>query len=189
MAADIPTTEPTELRAGDTWQWTKTLVDFPASAPWTLKYRFKNADGGFAVSASADGDGYAVTVSAATSADLRAGVYSWFSWVENADASVKHSVGAGTLTVLPDFRAAAADQPFDNRTHARTVLDAIEAVLEKRATLDQEGYEIAGRSLKRTPIADLIKLRQHYRAEVQAEAMAEAIRNGTGTGRKIQFRL
>lgn len=189
MAADIPTIEPASLRAGDTWQWTKSLGDYPASTPWTLKYRFKNASGGFAITATADGDDYAVEVTATASKAYRAGVYSWFSWVENADASEKHTVASGSFTVLPDFRVSEADQPFDDRSHARIVLAAIEAVLENRATLDQESYEIAGRSLKRTPLGDLIKLRQHYKAEVAAEAAAEAIRNGAGSGRKIQFRL
>ena len=67
-------------------------------------------------------------------------------------------------------------------------LDAIEAVIENRATLDQERYRINDRELWRTPVTELIKLRQRYRAEVQAEKNAERIRNGTGIGGRIQFR-
>ena len=50
MAVDIPENEPDTLRAGDTWKWTRTLADYPASA-WTLKYRFKSAAGGFELEA------------------------------------------------------------------------------------------------------------------------------------------
>ena len=43
--------------------------------------------------------------------------------------------------------------------------------------------------MKYIPITDLLKMRAHYKAEVAAEDAAEAIRNGTGTGRRIQFRI
>jgi len=69
------------------------------------------------------------------------------------------------------------------------VLDAIEAVIENRATLDQESYQIGGRSLKRMPIADLMRLRQLYRAEVAGEEAAAKLAAGLGTARKVQVRL
>ena len=187
MAADIPTSEPGELRSGDTWKWTKTVADYPASA-WTLKYRFKNAAGGFEITASASGDDYSVTVAAATTGAYASGLYAWIAWVEGG-TSEKYTVDTGTLTVNPDYRSGTSTAAFDDRTHARTVLDAIEAVIESRATKDQERYSIAGRELWRTPVAQLLKLRQHYKAEVAAQDAAEAIRNGLQTGRKIQFRI
>lgn len=186
MTASIPTTEPTELRAGDTWKWTRSVPDYPASS-WTLKYRFKNAAGGFEIVASASGDDYSVTVAAATSAGHAAGSYTWTAWVEGG-SSEKYTIDSGTCTVLPDFRATSASTALDSRTHARIVLDAIEAVLEGRASKDQEEYEIAGRRLKRTPIPILIKMRQTYRAEVRSQELAEKIQNGTGVGGRIQFR-
>lgn len=188
MAADIPTSEPSALRSGDTWKWTKSLADYPASAGWTLKYRFKNAAGGFEIVASASGDDHAVSVAAATTSGYATGSYSWMAWVEGG-SSEKYTVDTGVLTVNADYRAGtnSAATPLDDRTHARIVLDAIEAVIQNRATRDQESYEIAGRSLKRTPIADLLKLRQHYKAEVAAQDAASAL--GLGTGRRIQFRI
>lgn len=187
MAADIPTSEPGALRAGDTWSWTKTLADYPASA-WTLKYRFKNAAGGFEITAGESGDDYSISVAAATTAAYAAGAYAWMAWVEGG-SSEKYTVDTGTLTVNPDYRTGTATAAFDDRTHARIVLDAIEAVIQNRASKDQERYTIAGRELFRTPIPTLLKLRQHYKAEVAAQAQAEAIANGLGTGRKIQFRV
>lgn len=189
MTVSIPDNEPSELRAGDTWKWTRTLGDYPASTPWTLKYRFKNAAGGFEITASASGDGYSVTVTAAASAAYAAGSYDWIGWVENSDASEKYTIDTGTLLVLPNLRSGTATAAQDVRSHAQTVLDAVEAVIENRATLDQEAYEIAGRSLKRTPLAELFKFRRLYRAEVRAEKQAEAIRNGTAVGGRIQFRI
>jgi hypothetical protein len=188
MAADIPTTEPLFARAGDTWKWTRTLEDYPASSGWTLKYRFKNADGGFEIVATASGSDHSVTVAAATSAAYAAGKYSWVAWVEGG-SSEKYTVDSGSFTVQSDYRAIAAATGLDDRSHARKVLTAIEAVIERRATKDQEEYTIEGRSLKRTPIPDLLKLRQKYQAEVVAEEAAAKLAAGQLPGRKIQFRF
>ena len=84
----------------------------------------------------------------------------------------------------PDIAQLAAGH--DARSHVQRVLDAIEAVLEKRATLDQEQYRINNRELRRTPIADLLKLRDRYRMELQR---AKAARNGTLFGvARVAFR-
>lgn len=187
MAAEIPTTEPLSVRAGDTWKWTRTLADYPASS-WTLKYRFKNAAGGFEVTASASGDDYSVTVAAATTAGYAAGSYTWIAWVEGG-SSEKYTVDQGTLTVGQDYRGSTAAAALDDRSHARKVLAAIEAVIESRASKDQEEYTINGRSLKRTSIGDLLKLRQKYQAAVAAEDAAAKMADGFAPGGKIQFRF
>lgn len=77
---------------------------------------------------------------------------------------IRTLIESGDLVVTPDPTAIEDGQ--DLRSHAKKVLDAIEAVLEKRATKDQESHTIAGRSLSRTPIADLLMLRDRYRAEL-----------------------
>ena len=123
MAAEIPTTEPLSVRAGDTWKWTRTLADYPASS-WTLKYRFKNAAGGFEVVAVASGDDYAVSEAASTTATRTAGDYTWIAWVEAG--AEKFTVDTGTIHVEPDYRSGASSVALDDRTHARKVLDAIE---------------------------------------------------------------
>jgi hypothetical protein len=187
MAASIPTNEPSELRAGDTWKWRREdLEDYPAPT-WTLKYRFKNAAGGFEVTAAADGVAHAVVVAAATTAPYAAGSYAWVAWVESG--AEKYTVDSGELRVLPDLRAGTATAAQDVRSHARRVLEAIEAVLEGRATRDQEEYRIGERMLKRTPIADLLALRDRYKAEVESEAVARRVMAGETPGYALQVRL
>lgn len=187
MAADIPTTEPSVLRAGDTWKWTKSLSDFPASA-WTLKYRFKNAAGGFEITAATSGNDYAITVAAATTAAYTAGLYNWLAWVEGG-VSEKYTVGEGAATVQADLRTGTATAALDARSHARKTLAAIEAWIEGRNPGVAE-YEIAGRRMKYIPLADLLKLRQHYKTEVAAEDRAQKIAQGLDVGAgRIQFRL
>lgn len=183
----IPTTEPAELRAGDTWEWRREdLAEYPAGT-WTLTYRFKNAAGGFEVVASADGAVFAVTVAAATTAGYTAGTYSWAAQVVNG--TTKKTVDSGTLKVLPNLFAGSAGTASDQRTHAKKVLDAIEAVIEGRASLDQQEFQIGGRMLKRMPVADLLRFRARYKDEVEREAAAEKLANGMGVARKISVRL
>jgi len=186
VAADIPTNEPAELRAGDTWKWTRSLADYPASA-WTLKYRFKSPTAGFEITATTSGNDYAITVTAATTAGYAAGTYTWIAWVEGG-TSEKYTVDTGIMAVDADYRSGTATAALDDRSHARKTLAAIESWIESRNPGVAE-YEIAGRRMKYIPVADLLKLRQSYKTEVSAEEAAEAIRNGLGTSRRIQFRL
>ena len=178
----VPTEEPLELRVGDTWAWRREdLTVYPAPT-WTLKYRFKNATTGFEVVAAADGVNHAVSVAFGTTEAYAAGTYDWQAWVENGTS--KYTVRVGRAVLLPNLRAGTAGAAQDTRSHARKVLDAIRAVLENRATVDQEQYQIQGRSLTRTPIADLIKLRNLYEAEVKREdAAANGALDGVDPGR------
>lgn len=94
-------------------------------------------------------------------------------------------IDSGTVTVRPDIAQLAAGH--DARSHVQRVLDAIEAVLEKRATLDQEQYRINNRELRRTPIADLLKLRDRYRGELAR--MKAASKGGLfGVSARVVFR-
>lgn len=73
-------------------------------------------------------------------------------------------------------------------SHATTMVTRIEALLEGRALADADSYEIAGRSLKKMSIKDLIYWRNHYRAEVKAEARAALLASG-GTPQSLLVRL
>ena len=49
------------------------------------------------------------------------------------------------MTILPNL----ADTNADLRSHAKIVLDSLEAVIQGRANMDQSSMSIAGRSLSR----------------------------------------
>lgn len=183
---DIPTNEPLTLRAGDTWKWSRTLADYPASS-WALKYRFKNATSGFEIVATTSGTDFLASAAAATTAAYAAGKYSWIAWVEGG-SSEKYTVDSGMLEVLPDYRATTANNPLDDRSHAKKMLAAIESWLESRDVGVAE-YQIAGRMMKYIPIAELVRLRNRYINEIAAHDNAEAMKKGEGIGRKIQFRV
>lgn len=187
---DIPTNEPSALRAGDTWQWRREDLasDYPASGGWGLTYRFKNAAGGFEIAATADGDNFAVSVLASTTATYTAGSYVWVAQVSHGDGR-KFTVDHGNLEVLANLFSGQASVASDQRSHNQIALDAIKAVMENRASIDQQEYAIAGRKLVLTPIADLLKLLNFYEARVAGELAEEALRNGRATGRVIRVRM
>lgn len=157
-----------ELIAGDSLDFPVHVPGYLASEGWTLTYRLVPRSGSAAAitfDAVADGDDYEVQVAAAVTAGWTVGDYAWAAYVTKSGA--RHTVDSGRVQIRPDPAAAASGT--DSRSHAEIVLDAIEAVIERRATKDQEEYRIGDRMLKHTPLADLRAMREEYRREVAAE--------------------
>lgn len=179
-----------ELIAGDTLDFIDTVSEFPATDGWTLKYvlvpRFTTpVQAPVTLTATASGADYRVQAAAATTALWKPGDYTWSRWVEKS--GLRQSLGQGQLAIKQDPVAAA--QGFDGRSHASKVFDAIKAVLERRASKDQEEYAIEGRSLKRTPIAELLVLRDRYAQALADEAAADRLAAGLPNPRHIGVRF
>lgn len=180
----IPSKEPVELRAGLTWEWVRTDLGTYPSPTWTLTYYFKSATQQFSIAATSDGSGgFSISQTAAVTGTFAAGRYTWVAVV--SAAANKYQVDSGTLVVLPDF---ANSSLVDSRSHARKALEMIEAYLEDRNNIAARGYSIAGRSLDRYGIAELLVLRDKYKAEAASEARAERIRNGQPARNRILVR-
>jgi len=166
MMVVIPTTEPAELRIGDTWQWRREdLSDYPPGT-WSLSYHFRNASAYFDVAASADGAAFAVSVAKTTTATRVAG---WYDWVaEVTDGTQRFDVGHGRAELLANYALAAA---LDGRSFARKMVDYIEAALLSRASTDQldlVNAALADRSLSRDK-SGLISLRAQFKSEIVRE--------------------
>lgn len=178
--SDIPTTEPAELRVGDTWRWRREdLTDYPAPT-WTLTYYLRNSTSFVNVVASADGVSFAITVPRATTATYTAGDYTWVAVV--ADATNRYEIGRGRITLLRDYATAAA---YDGRSFAEKLLAAVEAELTSRGSsgqLDLVNAALSDRSLSREA-GGLITLRSQLISEVKREKASEQMRNGESRNR------
>lgn len=163
---------PKHFSAGTTLRVTATLTAYPAP-DWSLSVILRGA-GTIDLQATADGNAHLIEVDAATTQSWAAGSY-WYS-VRVTDGTDTFEVESGTIQIAADLLSATAD--YDGRSHVKRMLDAIEAVMEKRATLDQERYRINNRELYRTPMAELIKLRDKYRNEYAREKQAKQGRFG-----------
>lgn len=167
--ADIPNRAPAELRAGDTARWTRDLGDYPASQGWTLSYTLVTSTAAHSFSATANGDAFDVTVAAAVTAAWAAGHYQLQEYV--AKSGERYTLATTPLRILPNLAAVVSG--LDVRSHARKVLDAINAWLEAKAPT-AASFEIAGRKLQNYSLADLLALRDRYRAEVAREDQVAA---------------
>ncbi len=188
-STNYPTTEPGTIIAGDRIAWKRSDLDsdYPI-ASYSLKYsaRLENAGSTeIEITASESGSDYIVEVGQATTAAYTAGVYHWQAYIIRSTDSERITVDSGTWEVKANRDAATTDP----RGHVKKVLDAIEATIEGRASKDQEKYAIQGRELWRTPVADLILLRDKYRAEYVRETRNERIANGLGHGGIIKTRF
>lgn len=173
------------LTAGDTLSFTTSVPDYPASAGWTLKYRLAPRAGGTVISitASANGDDFDVVVVAATTLAWTAGYYTWAAYVELG--SERYTVDRGQLQIRAASSTLAAST--DERTHARKVLDAIEALIEGRS--DVAEYTIGNRSIKKMSLPDLLKWRSFYKNEVAGEEAAQRLANGLAPGGRVMVRF
>jgi hypothetical protein len=180
-----------ELIAGDTLDFLDSVPEYPPADGWTLKYRLvprftTPTQTPIDITATTSGTDYRVQAAAGITTSWVAGFYTWSRWVEKA-GPIRQSLGDGQLEVKAN--PATAAQGYDGRSHARKVLDAINAVLEGRATKDQQEYAIGSRSLKRTPIADLLVLRDRYVAAVASEEAAAKIAAGLPNPRNVGIRF
>lgn len=171
------------MRAGDTWAWTRAFSDYPAPT-WTLTYTLINASAKITIAAAADGTNHLVTVLAATTAGYTAGLYSAAGRVTSGSES--YTIWQGQIEILPNLAAATT---LDDRTHARKVLEAIEAVIEGRASSDQQAVTIGDRSIVKIPIAELLRLRDSYKLEVASEEAAARLAQGIGGRGRMMVRL
>jgi hypothetical protein len=194
--------EPLEIIIGDTLTWIRRSVqaayqndsgtldytDIKASEGWTLKFTAVGKLGIISITAGADtdnADDFKFTATAAVTAAYVAGDYQW--QVTATKTTTRYTIAEGWVTLLDNISGRFA--LYDNRSHAKKVLDAIEAVIEGRASLDQMSYAIAGRQLSRTPIPDLMKLRSLYKDEYDGEVATARIQAGLASKRKILTRF
>jgi hypothetical protein len=179
MTATVPDSLPSELIAGDTWQWTRSFADYPAGT-WTATVYFEMVGSQLNAAAAPSGTTFSFSIAASITSGKKAGRYKW--WVRVTDGTISVTVEEGWLNVNPD---PAGTGSRDHRSFARRALDAIEATLEGRATSDQMNMTIKDRSISRIPLNELMTLRTQLRQEVRTEEQG----GKAGLGRNIRVRL
>ena len=186
--SNYPETEPAKIISGDRAAWKRTdLGTDYAPASYSLKYSARLENSGsteIEITASESGSDYIVEVSQSTSAFFKAGIYHWQAYIIRTSDSERLTVDSGTWEIISNRDLSTTDP----RNHVKRVLDNIEAVLEGRSSKDQENYSIQGRSLSRTPIPDLMVLRDRYKAMHVQEQRAERIKNNLGHSGIIKVR-
>lgn len=160
MAPPIPQGLPTSFRAGDTVQFTLAYADYPISDSWVLSLVLVPLQGGpKTVSAggwfASDGTTWTVTIAAADSAKLDAGLYRLV--VHATKGSERRTAEITTVQVEPDY-ATADENEYKATAEARYQL--VSAELEARlsgqpAGQAHEANSIAGRAITKIPLLEL----------------------------------
>jgi hypothetical protein len=175
---------------GDMLDFTTSVNGYPATDGWTLKYRVIPRVVGVGLpilltaATASDGMSYRVQVAPSTTAGYTAADYTWEAWVEKTGARV--TIDDGLVTVKGDPSTLTS---LDGRSHARKVLDAIEALIETKGTADVLEYSIGGRSIKKMTTTELLPWRDRYRWEVADEVAAERVADGLGNPRLAGVRF
>lgn len=169
MRALTTDTVPASLRAGDTFQADYTLPDHMPADGWLLRWALVNPRLSVKLLGTAQGDAHRIRLSQALSATLLPGLYSVQAHVQRGtdDEAERQTLLVWQLDVAADLAAAAA-AGLDARSHARRVLDNINAWLEGRAEFAGE-FQLGERRIRQYPIDELLKLRSTYQSEVIRE--------------------
>jgi hypothetical protein len=156
---------PPTIQAGVTLDRSVTRQDYPAPE-WALNVYLRGPST-INLAGAQDGVGFRITKNAETTGAWVAGIYAYVARATRTADGAVEQLEDGQVEILADMTAVA--DGTDLRSDAEKVLDSIEAVIAKRATRDQERYKINERELWRTPIQELLRLRNVYRVEVRRE--------------------
>lgn len=183
MAAPIPSVEPSEFQAGNSYAWTKTLDDYPADDGWTLSYSLRGTPPQAYVidfSATADGSDFAISLTSATTLDWVPGTYTLAGYV--TDGTNRYEVFRGLVTITPNISALTAEEGFDGRTYWQRIRDKLRLTIENGVIRDVIRYSYNGVSTEVVSMADAFK------ALAYAETMV-AQESSRGKNRKILTRF
>ena len=176
---------PKEIIAGFTYEWQETFSQYPASTYGLTATFILNTFGTtrYTVTATANGDAFTLTIPATTSADFTAGNYKLYLFVTLGAA--KYLVGNQDVVIKANPLTATGD----TRSHIQKVLDAIEAVLENRATQEYQSMNINGYSITQMSPQELLKLRSYYKNELRKANNLDRINNGGSPSNTIKVKF
>lgn len=174
---------PTSIAAGTTLRWSVVVDQYPASEGWSATLYLRGESAIDVPALWVDGC-HLFEVDATTTASWGAGSYRAVLRMELNGTVV--DVPQGNVRVTQNV--ATIEAGHDGRSHAEKVLEAVEAVIEGRASLDQERYRIANRELQRTPLSELLRLRTRYREEVRTAKAKASGRSGYGRQIRVTFK-
>lgn len=158
---------PSSMVAGDSLRVIRTELGeaYPGTEGYSVTFIFVPERGGSAVTidGEASSGGWMLLAAGSVTADWVPGAWRWSVKVEGNDG--RFTAENGAMRILPDPASAA-----DTRTHARKVLDVLEAVIEGRASkTDLETTLADGRQIKRISHDELVRMRKTYAGMVATE--------------------
>ena len=185
----IPEKEPISFYKGETIVWKRTDIgaDYAPSSYSMVWEASLESDGStrFSATVTESGTEYTFTLDDSATASYTAGDYFWVLKVIQTSDSEKLVIDSGKLTVKDNYFATTGD----TRSHAKVMVDKLESLLEGKADADVSSYAIAGRSLNKLTVEEMLKWRDYYKAEYQREIQEFRIGNNEGSGSIVKVRF
>ena len=186
---EIPEKEPISFYKGETVVWKRTDIgaDYAPSSysmVWEASLE-SNGSTRFSATVTESGTEYTFTLDDSATASYTAGDYIWFLKVIQDSDSEKLVIDSGKLTVKDNYFATTGD----TRSHAKVMVDKLESLIEGKADADVSSYSIAGRSLNKLTVEELLKWLDHYKAKYQKEIQEFRIGNNEGSGSIVKVRF
>uniref|UniRef100_A0A6M3J2Y0 Uncharacterized protein n=1 Tax=viral metagenome TaxID=1070528 RepID=A0A6M3J2Y0_9ZZZZ len=171
---------PQSIQAGDSLAFPVSAPDHSGADGWSLKVMLRGPQA-INLQSAWGSEAHQFSATASETSSWSAGEYLYSIRAERGDDA--KTISAGSVRVLPDM---ASTEAIDARSHVKRTLDALEAAIEKRATRDQQSYEVEGKRIDRTPINDLLALQRKYtrlyRQEQEAAGLVPKRRRFYKTG-------
>ena len=189
MTRTIATRVPAFAYLGQTLEFRKTWPDFPV-ATWSAVMHLRSTEGYLDIAAIVvDGDfKFTVAALAPNTGGNFSGAVDYIIVV--TDGTDKIPAEQGQIDIKADPTAANA---LDMRSHVKKVLDAIEAVIEDRATKTDLNYTVSTnggtRSLSRITHDELLQVRRQYARLYRAELAKQKRRSGRKAGNVVKSRI
>ncbi|MCX7958836.1 MAG: hypothetical protein N3B13_07295 [Deltaproteobacteria bacterium] len=182
-------TLPDKIRVGTTYIWNEYIPDYP-SGIYSAKYVINSLSNRVEILGIANTDEitYNFTIRIDTLAGLSIGDNYYILYVEKINNGVvaeRYEIKSGVVKILPDLSKNAVDV----RSHYKKVLDALESVIENKATADQLSMSIAGVSISRMSADDIIRWYHFYRAKYEEEINKYKLENGSIVSNQIKVIL
>lgn len=171
---------PQEINQGDYSTWLMSFSEYPVTE-FNLSLYLVSLVGNATLATTKESENFKVELTSPTSSTLLPGIYQVYGIFTTIATAQRKTVEIGKIEVKPDVLLMTTK---DTSSQAKRTLDAVNAVIEKRATFDQQSYTIEGRQLNRMTIKDLIYFKEYYENIVKNEERVEDKKNGKKTNKK-----
>lgn len=188
-----PTIEPPELISGDRWAWKRVdLASAYDTSEFTLTYscRLEGQENlqseKIDITAASSAGEFLIEVASTDTAKYSTGTYHWQAYITRISDDERVTVDKGVFSVKPNK----FDDVSDPRSLVKQTLDALNAVMLKKASRDQQKFSLPnGLSVDRLLPDDLLKLIKHYNILYSNELRSEKIKRGESIGMSVRVRF
>ncbi len=182
---NYPDSEPSELVAGSRWAWTRPdITEAYPTADYTLKYQFiELAEDGseFTHNANKTDSKHVFELAIADTSGISKGDYILRAIIIRDSDSEE--------VVIDEHLLLVKTESDDARTHVYKVLMAVRALIEGKATTDQQTLTVNGRTLTRFTPEEWIKLENEYSKRWLREKQALDRKNGRSGSNKTLIQM